>query len=1146
MLKPGAIVGDYIVSKQLGSGRFSSVFAGISLDGQERRVAIKLLTDRMDNPTFKATFDVEVMALKTLSHENIVSILDSGTTDDGFPYLITEICDAPLQAIGKWDKSAVELAKTLLSAIQQAHAFGVIHRDIKRHHILYVDSARTIGPKIVDFGIAKIRKNIGSGVTLASYYTPGYACDDQIAGKDAKPCFDLYAVAACMVWYLTSRDPAPEEPLAAQISRLDSSIPEQFRNFLAVLARTDNTALTAGAALRTLEELSAKWVDAPPCYLEVHSDTIKDLATALGISQDNVVGVLQAIEDDLEAVNNRFPVLAVQEKRTDPVAALSYNYRLIGSDYIWRLAPRPAGRSFVLTRFEKPSPIDLEGQRLSGVEIPLLWTVKRYTEGAPVDGTPILPICEMVVKAEVVRQKEKAKSESRVKLVETWENVFQLQRWVLGAPDRAVTYRGWIARDELIQVTLTSGQTVPAAWTAGQRLAMTRMDGGVASAGILVRVAEDNLTLTPTLATKLENIAPVGEVREDRGLEYAALDRQQKALAAIRQGRACNPDLPDIICGTREPLPGTEVVVPDWYHPSLDQPKRNAVTKALGCQDILLIQGPPGTGKTVAIAELVLQILRREAKSRILLVSQSHVAVDQAIERITKVDPKVSLVRLGRNEDKVAPGVKPWQLQGRVDVWRSEVLKRSREYLAGLGLDPAAAARVSSIQDLLSEIEMYDKKIKEWTSARMAPLSSLSRLTRRPESGNGDDRNDEEDVRAEIELIDEELRSLREDRKAAVDLAQESFALHGISVEGEPSSWKEHVALFGAASSLGPEQLDLVGLWDSWRRQFGRGLPYQAALAKRSRVLCGTCLGTAAHPAVDRGEFGWVIVDEAGRATPPELLVPLVRGKRAILVGDHLQLPPVVDHDLPESELDNLGLTRSELEMSLFQLLHEELPETHRLILDQQYRMHPSISRLISEVFYNGQLRDGEREQEPLSQLSWPIRAVTWMSTSSLQDHRESPEGTSFRNDCEVRVARTILETWLQVVRELRLPMSVGIIAGYGAQKTALERELDPENEARWAPLRVEVNTVDAFQGRETDVIIYSAVRSNLRGEIGFLADLRRLNVALSRARQRLVIIGDAGMLRYGMGPMGLNPFRKVLDWIQEHHEHAMIEEISP
>ena len=119
--------------------------------------------------------------------------------------------------------------------------------------------------------------------------------------------------------------------------------------------------------------------------------------------------------------------------------------------------------------------------------------------------------------------------------------------------------------------------------------------------------------------------------------------------------------------------------------------------------------------------------------------------------------------------------------------------------------------------------------------------------------------------------------------------------------------------------------------------------------------------------------------------------------------------------------------------------------------------------------------------------------------------------------------------------RQRDLRPAIGVISGYQAQVELVRRLIDPQNDARWRNLQIEVATVDSFQGRECDVVLYSTVRSNQQYNIGFLRDYRRINVALSRARSALVIVGDDFMLRSATTGMGENPFAKVLEHIRSH-----------
>jgi serine/threonine protein kinase len=1125
--------GGFVVTARHSSGRFSEVFRGTTLGTGPASVAVKVLKEKLEDSLYRETFEREVAALKMLRHENVVQFLGSGVTADGFPYLVTAFCEHPVLPRLKWDVSAVEFVESLLFAVQQAHALGIVHRDLKPQHLLRIDLN---GPlKVIDFGIATIRGRNPTGVTLASHYTSGYACDEQILGAASRPQFDLYAVAACALWYLSGSSPKAERPLSEQLSDNSLAIPSSFRQLLVKMTDVNDLAMTSGVALRQLQSMSKAWRTSTEYNLIVSWEAIRSSAELWGLPPGDSVQVVGRIADDISPRNNEYPFIAVERGAADPIAFQGYAYRIIGYQYLWRIVPHPSGRGFTVRGVEEISSEGREAQLRAASEFPIDWyvTAPREPDGSAI---PIEPLCRELIEMEKRRALARDVESKRFDLVERWESIFRLQRQVLADPATSIDYSDWEDSGDLLRVTLRDEQSRLPLWRPGDQLSMTsRRQGNFVPVGQLVGSDASVAIIRPDPGRALPELARSGKVAPDRSLEYGALRKQQDALTAIRKGTAVNPALPGILCATNPPGAVEAVPVDRWIQTELDDAKRTAVCLALGTQDVVLIQGPPGTGKTVAIAELILQILRREPKSRILLVSQSHVALDQALERVARAAPDVPMSRLSRTEEKVSLFARDWLLSKRTEEWRESVLARSRRFLDSIGLDPSQALPTAAARTLLDEIVELRPRIETLQRARMAPLSRLSAAKRRKRQ----DADATNDARAELELIDQELGERREERETAVTLLREFLESHKLSVEGEPDTWGEHLTAIAASEALKP-QSELAGLWDEWRRQFGRGIPYEAALAKRSRVLAGTCLGSAGHPSVGRGEFDWVIVDEAGRATPPEILVPLLRGRRAVLVGDHRQLPPVVDRELPSSELDDLGLTRADLEQSLFQLLFESLPVQNTVTLDTQYRMDSTIAELVSDVFYAGRLKSGARQSG--FRPEWPPKALTWISTSRLESHAESRRGTSFVNPAEIRVTRQVLERWRQSSMDAGARPTVGVITGYEEHKRALERELDTEDQARWAPLAIEVNTVDAFQGRERDLIIYNAVRSNVTADIGFLGDVRRVNVALSRGRNALVIVGDAEMLRLAQGRgTGTAPFKAILDWIRANSDRSQL-----
>ena len=158
-----------------------------------------------------------------------------------------------------------------------------------------------------------------------------------------------------------------------------------------------------------------------------------------------------------------------------------------------------------------------------------------------------------------------------------------------------------------------------------------------------------------------------------------------------------------------------------------------------------------------------------------------------------------------------------------------------------------------------------------------------------------------------------------------------------------------------------------------------------------------------------------------------------------------------------------------------------------------------------------------------------------------MSSRAETPRGRSFDNRVEAEQIVQWLQNFENQCRQRDLRPAIGIISGYQAQVEFVRRLIDPGDTARWQNLRIEVATVDSFQGRECDVVLYSTVRSNQHYNIGFLRDYRRINVALSRARSVLVVVGDDFMMRSAATGIGENPFAKVLEHMRSHPEECEI-----
>ncbi|MBZ9610846.1 DEAD/DEAH box helicase [Rheinheimera maricola] len=276
-------------------------------------------------------------------------------------------------------------------------------------------------------------------------------------------------------------------------------------------------------------------------------------------------------------------------------------------------------------------------------------------------------------------------------------------------------------------------------------------------------------------------------------------------------------------------------------------------------------------------------------------------------------------------------------------------------------------------------------------------------------------------------------------------------------------------------------------------------------------IIGATCVGLAARKAgVDHLSFDVAIVDEAGRATVPELLIPLLRSKKAILIGDHHQLPPsiapVLREDSAKEEMSFLEETF--LEHSFFEMLFEQLPKACTAQLTEQFRMAAPIGNLVAKLFYS---KDGENRltngsKDPLNTSDFAERdCLIWVDVWGRQ---QKPHGTtSFENEAEAKAIQIYL---IDLSNRFTRKIDVAVITPYGAQKRLIRKLLQPYGTGQIinvGTLSIKVDTVDSFQGSEAELVCYSTVRTH--GSLQFILDKKRLNVACSRAKENLIFFGN-------------------------------------
>jgi len=259
-----------------------------------------------------------------------------------------------------------------------------------------------------------------------------------------------------------------------------------------------------------------------------------------------------------------------------------------------------------------------------------------------------------------------------------------------------------------------------------------------------------------------------------------------------------------------------------------------------------------------------------------------------------------------------------------------------------------------------------------------------------------------------------------------------------------------------------------------------------------SQAICSTLIGVS-HKSISDLHFDTVIIDEASQALEPECWNAMLRADKVIFAGDHLQLAPTVK----SAEAIKLGLAKT-----LLTRLSDKI--SHTYLLRTQYRMHASILSFSNNRFYDNQLQSSEK----VADRSIDDRPLELIDTSGCGfDETQNLKTLSRYNEGEYFILR---EHFLQH-QSIYNDLTIGIISPYSEQAKYITARI--EEESMYRDKSIQVNSIDGFQGQEKDIIYITLVRSNQNGEIGFLADERRLNVALTRARQKLIVIGDFSTL---------------------------------
>ncbi|MDE1496923.1 NERD domain-containing protein [Xenorhabdus bovienii] len=559
-----------------------------------------------------------------------------------------------------------------------------------------------------------------------------------------------------------------------------------------------------------------------------------------------------------------------------------------------------------------------------------------------------------------------------------------------------------------------------------------------------------------------------------------------------------------------------------------------------------VLQGPPGTGKTTFVSKFIHYLFEHAGANNILLVGQQHSAVDnvaiKARELCADKGLELDTIRIG-SESLIDDRMLPTHTRALQQKIRH---KFHREY----------DIRVSALS---TRLQLPHELIQDATRLHrsLAPLLvQLGQFERQRERlvRTGGDAN---------EIHANQLVELMHQRNQTVEtietIVRQQFnsAFGELPIDSELLLDKLLQVLAQAHGVNNPVKVDrlhrLLSLSQEWLDVLRSGeAGYERFMLKTKQLACGTLVGVGRRSLeLDQTQFDWVIVDEAGRAQASELMVALQSAKRVLLVGDHKQLPPFYQNGHIKHASKLLDVSKEAFQESDFE---RAFKECGGVTLDTQYRMIEPIGDLVSACFYAddiGKLHTGRGPAKSwYDELPSPWnKGVSWIDTTSEQGEKEAKPGYTNQHEIDLLLQslRVLVEAdaveHLQRTVTNEQPYPIGIITMYRAQKNEIETQL---NQAEWmGPLRhlIRIDTVDSYQGQENKIIILSLVRDNSNALQGFLRDTPRINVAISRAQERLVILGASNMWRKDHNDSALGSVYEYIaeQAIQDNSHYQMI-----
>jgi len=1055
-----------------------------------RTVALKIASADISSKDGLAR---EAQLLRTLHpHRHIIGYVAETLVGDA-PTIVIEWADHDLGSKivdfsgVNWQAIFKPIVIPLLSALERAHAHNFQHRDIHPGNIMFSADGEL---KIIDFGIAQLPQRT-VGLTFERFGAPPYTPENQ---NDRHKGYsrDCYSVAAVIVSCIAGKVLTTYEELLRHLNSMESTkYPVELLRSC-IIDYPANCPSSAGILRSQLNhwtsinypsELSlALIVEAPPASMLTEllpevtwSEVMLDLAAGAAIQVSDATNT--SFQIDISGINYR-ATFSLVDPKTNTIR-VSQKIRL-----------NRAGWSNGFVAFEF-SLIDKSNAKNNITWSHFLDAYERAEE-------------ETALRIERDRLEAPFRS---------WDNYLAAEHQLLLKKPSSIKYRSLQQIGEREFRFELENNTAKLVLSEDVSLVSNQNKRN------LIRVVEIDDLWVHAKSKHALSLPRSGMLSVEYHALKQAINRKRRALDAVRNNTAPSLALAEYIMSP-EKAPGPEFSGRTF---SINDPyQAKAVDAAIGVRSWTMIEGPPGTGKSTLIAQIIKNYGKDNGgrRPRVLLAAQTHIAIDTVLEKLLDDghDPK-DMIRIPSGDvDKIEPNVRNLLVENKAKNFRERAIARSEQFMESYAQQRKADHRVIKLavytgiyRAIAAEVVAVRARLQ---AAENSTASTIGDLTLGADSDQAAVTQTvnvvtiEDQVREELVEIENRLRQLTTQIKERVPELREP-----IESKKPFEAMMEYDDVFRSELAANEHLAELVRLQLDWIKSITAGRALYQTIIQDSSVVAGTCVGIGS--VIANQEFDICIVDEASKALPIEALIPMSRAKNWILVGDVKQLPPHVDREI-HSAPEDAAWSRTSLLQSLPELAKRNKNtreiEWHLALLNQR-RMAKGISDLISEVFYDKELvplRENS-ERKPIIAKAYK-KPVVWIDVNGTS-HEENNRTRSLYNEAEINVILAQLAMIQNVINRGRAntSISIAVIAGYAAQVDRLKISID-ERRHQWEHLDISVASIDSFQGNEKDIAIVSLVRGTNVKSVGHL-DEKRVNVAMSRAKDALIIVGSALMV---------------------------------